>query len=303
MSRSSEELSLRREFVDRGIVICSAILSCKTQWGEALCELRSVCAALSAGILVGCAVIPDIPPDFALPVRAILAQTACELRDAFIALDSRPAFKRFKAKQWLVTVSLLPRADTDLTASGGLTRKTLNNPTRFTTWSLSGPGAQIDDKGVRSSGINFNFNSGALMSDRTLQCPPDYPSIHTLAQHLGVGEWLFRSAEAMTVSSAISVDKPVYNSEITIRLSANGSYTFTFPPGTNVAAFSGSYSLDEQLNISMAPVADKQELVVTSLPSSQQYTRAVTSRVELSEPQVRLDLQGIETAIRKLQTQ
>jgi hypothetical protein len=107
----------------------------------------------------------------------------------------------------------------------------------------------------------------------------------------------------MSVASSLSADKPVYNSEITIRFSANGSYTYTFPPGTNLASFGGSYGLDEQLNISMAPIPDKQTLVVNSLPSSPQYTKPVTSTVLIESPQIRLDLQGIETAIRKLQTQ
>lgn len=264
---------------------------------------RSVCAALFASALGGCAVIPDIPPDFALPVRAIVAQTACELRNAFIVLDRAPEFKRFKAKQWQVTIALLPRTEADLNISGGLTRRSLSSPIRFTSWTLSGPGAQIDDKGIRSSAIYFNFASGNLMADRTLQCPPDYPSIHVLAQHLGVGRWLFRSADALSVASSLSPDKPSYNSQITIKLQANGSYTYTFPAGTDLATFGGYYSLDEQLNISMAPIPDKQTLEVTSLPSSQQYTKPVTSRVVVESPQIRLDLQSIETAIRQLRTQ
>lgn len=268
-----------------------------------MCASRSVCAALFASAVGGCAVIPDIPPDFALPVRAIVAQTACELRDAFVVLDSAPQFKRFKAKQWQVTIALLPRTEADLNVAGGLSRRSLSSPIRFTNWTLSGPGAQIDDKGIRSSAIYFNFVSGSLMADRTLQCPPDYPSVHVLAQHLGVGKWLFRSADALSVASSLSPDKPSYNSEITIKLQANGSYTYTFPAGTDLATFGGYYSLDEQLNISMAPIADKQTLEVTSLPSSQQYTKPVTSRVDVESPQIRLDLQSIETAIRKLQTQ
>lgn len=264
---------------------------------------RGVCAALVVACLGACAVIPEIPPDFALPVRAIVAQAACELRDAFIAIDATPEFKRFKAKQWQVSITLLPRAEVGLNASGGLTRRTLNNPLRFTTWALNGPGIQLDDKGIRSSGITYNFVSGRLMTDRTLVCPPDYPSIHVLAQHLGVGRWLFRSAETLLVASSLSADKPNYNSEITIRWSANGSYTFTFPGGTDLASLGGSYSLDEQLNISMIPIADKETLEVTSLPNSQQYTKRVTSRVFVVAPEVRQDLQGIETAIRKLQTQ
>jgi len=269
-----------------------------------LTEFRGTCAALLVACLGACGVIPDIPPDFALPVRAIVAQTSCELRDAFVAINATPEFKRFKAKQWQVSINLLPRTEVDLSASGGLTRRSLNNPLRFTTWALSGPGALLDDKGIRSSGITYNLVSGRLMADRTLVCPPEYPSIHVLAQHLGVGRWLFRSAETLSVASSLSADKPNYNSEITIKLSANGSYTFTFPAGTDLANFGGSYSLDEQLNISMIAIPDKETLTVTSLPNSdQQYTKPVTSTVVVVSPEVRQDLQSIETAIRRLQTQ
>lgn len=263
---------------------------------------RGICVAVLVASSGACAVIPEVPPDFALPVRAIVAQTACELRDAFIALDTTAEFKRFKAKQWLVTITLLPRTEVDLTASGGFTRRSLNNPVRFATWTLSGPGVQLDDKGIRSSGISYNFISGTLMADRTLVCPPDYPSIHMLAQHLNVGRWLFRSADALSVAASLSADKPVYNSQITIKLAANGAYTFTFPAGTDLASFSGNYSLDEQLNISMAPIADKETIRVTSLPLGKQYRSPVTSTVQVDAAQNRLDIQGLETAIRQLQT-
>ena len=242
---------------------------------------RSIYAAPFAFILCGCAVVPDIPPDFALPVKAILAQTACELQYAFIVLNSKPELKRFKAKKWLVTVALVPKADTEVTLSGGATRKSLSNPTRFTTWSLSGPGIQSDDKSERSSSINFTFKSSELMADKTLRCPPDYPSIHQLAQHLGVGEWLYRTASAMEVASSVAIDKPIYDTDVTIKLSGNGTYTFTFPPGTNLAGFGGSYSLDEQLNISMAPIADTKKLTVTSLPVEGTFDRTIASTVQV----------------------
>jgi hypothetical protein len=263
---------------------------------------RCVCAA-SFALLCGCAIVPGVPPDFALPVKAILAQTACELQHALIVLDRTPEFKRFNAKQWLVTVAIAPKTDTEVTLSGGLSRKSLSNPTRFTTWALSGPGAQDDNKAENSSSITFNFKSAALMTDRTLRCPPDFPSIHVLAQHLGVGDWLYRTASAMAVASSVTIDKPVYDTDITIKLSANGTYTYTFPPGTNLAALAGSYSLDEQLNISMAPIAPTQTLVVTSLPVGQVYTAPVSSTVQVESAQNRLDLLGIEQAIRRLPTE
>ena len=78
--------------------------------------------------------------------------------------------------------------------------------------------------------------------------------------------------------------------------------SFTFPAGTDLASFSGSYSLDEQMNISMAPIDDKETLRVTSLPTGKQYRSPVTSTVQVQAAQSRLDIQGLETAIRQLQT-
>jgi hypothetical protein len=272
--------------------------------GDKVAASRTLYAVPFAFFVGGCAVVPDVPPDFALPVQAILAQTACELQYAFLVLDSRPELKRFKARKWLVTVALAPKTDTEVTLSGGFTRKSLSNATRFTTWSVSGPGIQSDDKSERSSSVNFNFKSSELMADKTLRCPPDYPAVHQLAQHLGVGEWLYRTASAMAIASSVTIDKPVYDTEITIKLSGNGTYTFTFPPGTNLAGFGGSYTLDEQLNISMAPIADPKTVHVTSLPIGKQYDRpaSVASTIQVESAQNRLDLLGIEQAIRKLQT-
>lgn len=255
-----------------------------------------------ATLLGGCSIIPDVPPDFALPVQEILQHTSCELQHAFRVLSSDPAYRRFKAGQWLVTIALTPKVDTDANASGGFTRKNpwIGNPDRFVTWNVSGPGIQFDAKGERTSGINYTFKSNELMKDKTLVCPASLTA-HALTQHLGVGEWLARTAAAMNVASSAGIDKPSYNSDITIKFAANGSYTYTFPPGSNLASFGGSYTLDEQLNISMAPIADKQILRVTTLPLGEPYDKPVVSSVAVQNAQTRLDLQAIESAIRKLQ--
>lgn len=254
-------------------------------------------------LLGGCSIIPDVPPDFALPVQEILHHTACELQRAFQILSRDPTYKRFKAGHWLVTIALTPKVDTDANVSGGFTRKNpwIGNPDRYVTWNVSGPGIQLDAKGERTSGINYTFKSNELMKDKTLVCMVSSPSIHALAQHLGVGEWLARTAAAMNVASSTGIDKPSFNSDITVKFAGNGSYTYTFPPGSNLATFGGSYTLDEQLNISMAPIADKQTLTVTTLPLGDEYSKPVTSNVAVQVAQNRLDLQAIETAIRKLQ--
>lgn len=260
----------------------------------------SVWFALGLG---ACAVIPDIPPDFTLPVQEILAVTACDLQDAFYSLESSHEYARFKPRQWLVTVLLLPKVDTDLTASGGLTRKDpfAGNPVRFTTWALNSPGIQLDAKGERSSQVKYNFVSGQLMKDKTLLCPAQTPTVHLLSAHLGLGDWLRRVAVALNVASSAKIDNPTYNTDITIKLLAGGSYTFTFPPGTNLASLGGSYSIDEQLNISMIPIADTPPpLSVVTLPVSKEFQSTAITSVQVQAAQTRQDLSQIEQAIRML---
>jgi hypothetical protein len=259
-------------------------------------------AACAATALQGCALVPDVPPDPALPIKEILAQTACELQQTFISLSRSPNLQRFQAEQWLVNVSITPKVDTDLNGSAGWTRKHpfLGNPSRFTTWAISGPGLQLDAKAERNSGITFTFKSADLMRDKVLQCPPPIPSLHVLAQHLGVEAWLRRTAEAMTIASSANIDKPTYNTEITIKFAANGSYTFTFPPGTDLATFGGSYILDEQLNISMAPISKK--ISVVTLPVGQTFGADAITSTQEQAAQSRLDLIQLEQAIRSIQS-
>jgi hypothetical protein len=138
------------------------------------------------------------------------------------------------------------------------------------------------------------------MRDKVLQCPPPIPSLHVLAQHLGVEAWLRRTAEAMTIASSANIDKPTYNTEITIKFAANGSYTFTFPPGTDLATFGGSYILDEQLNISMAPISKK--ISVVTLPVGQTFGADAITSTQEQAAQSRLDLIQLEQAIRSIQS-
>jgi hypothetical protein len=267
---------------------------------------RSHSTVSSIGFALGlgaCAVIPDIPSDFTLPVQEILAVTACDLQDAFYSLETSREYARFKPRQWLVTVVLLPKVDTDLNASGGLTRKDpfVGNPTRFVTWAFSSPGIQLDAKGERSSQVKFNFVSGQLMKDKTLLCPAPTPTIHLLSKHLGIGDWLRRVATALNVASSAKIDNPTYNTDITIKLMAGGSYTYTFPPGTDLASLSGNYSIDEQLNISMVPIADAPPpLRVVTLPVSKEFQGAAVTSVQMQAAQARQDLSQIEQAIRTL---
>ncbi|MGY4308332.1 hypothetical protein ACVIJ6_005575 [Bradyrhizobium sp. USDA 4369] len=137
--------------------------------------------------LSGCAIVPDVPPDYALPVQEILQHTSCELQRAFNAIASESAYKRFQPDRWLVTIALTPKVDTDANAAGGFTRKNpwIGSPTRFVNWNVSGPGLQLNLKGSKTSGINFTFKSNELMVDETLVCPASL-SAHALTLPLGL---------------------------------------------------------------------------------------------------------------------
>jgi hypothetical protein len=54
-------------------------------------------------------------------------------------------------------------------------------------------------------------------------------------------------------------------------MSGHGSYTYTFPLGADLAAFGGSYAVDDQLNISMAPI-EKTPISAVTLPSGTNFS-------------------------------
>jgi hypothetical protein len=273
--------------------------------------MRSLCSGLSAlavSIFISaCSVLPDMPPDFALPVHEILLHSSCELQDAFKSLTA-PEFNRFKPRQWLINMSLTPKVDTEITPGIGWIRKspTTLNPARLTTWTIgAAPGIQFDGKGERTGTVYYTYKSSALMDDKSLDCTRSTPSINALAQHLGVGEWLRRTATAVSVAKSVNIDKPSYNSDITIKFSGSGSYTYLFTPGTDLASLAASYSLDEQLNISMTPIAETKKLKVVTLPVGENFKgpkeQQVITSVTTQSAQSRLDLIQIEQAIKSLQ--
>jgi hypothetical protein len=278
-----------------------------------MCSSRCGVAALLCVSLCGCAVIPDVPPDFALPIRDILVNSSCELKAAFLALADPAAldaatFKRFKPQQWLITLSLTPRVDTDFAPGIGGTRKTLASTTKFATWAISAPGIQLDDKATRTGGVAYTYKSKDLMSDTTLDCHNQSPTLIALTLELGVKQWLLRTASAMRVSRSVNIDKPSFNSEFTIKLGGNGSWTYTFAPGTDLLSLAASYSLDVQFNIGMVPLADKKQLHLVSLPAGQDLTngnapeqRPLVSSTTLDAAQYRLDTLQLEQAIRNIQ--
>jgi hypothetical protein len=252
----------------------------------------------------GCAIVPDVPPDITFPMNEILLHTACELRDALRTFDT-PEFKRFNARKWLITVGLNPKTDAEITPAFGLTRRvpTRANAIRFTSWALNSPGIQLDVKTERSGAIGFVFKSSDLMKDNTLPCNYSAPSYHALVQHLGIRAWLGRSIDAVYVTGTAELDKPIYDTDITIKFSGNGSYTYSFPAGTDLASLSASYTVDEQLNITFAPLNVTPSFTVLTLPrNGKGFVRSeiLQPSTAVPEAQVRTDLSRIEQAIRKL---
>ena len=76
-------------------------------------------AALAFLSTAGCAIYPDIPPDWALPVREIMLHTACELKLSLIDLQPISDPKRFDPTNWTIKVTLNPKADADIQPAPG----------------------------------------------------------------------------------------------------------------------------------------------------------------------------------------
>ena len=253
--------------------------------------------------------IGDLPPDFALPMQEILLQTACELQDALWYLSNKE-YSKFRAPYWLISVALNPKTDTDFQMGLGGTRKvpTRPNATTITTWALALPGLQSDYRTTRTGGVTFDFKSKDLIADKNLPCEMQTPSIHLLAQHLGVGEWLRRSAEAVSIVPSGTLDKNTYKTDITIKFTAAGSYTYLFPAGTDLANISGYYQVDQELVISMTALEENRPITAATLPPGQDFfgpgqrTTSVISTGSIELARTRLDLSQIEQAIRTLRT-
>jgi hypothetical protein len=213
--------------------------------------------------------MPDLPPDWALPMQQIVLHSACELQAALRGLDGRTNPAQFDARAWTIKVTLNPKMDADFQPGAGLSRKSPlgANLTRSANYIIGpGNGVTFDMKGDRNGSIDFKFDSGTLIDDKNLPCDRDTPSYHVLTEHLGIQSWLFRAADAMNLTHA-TVDSPSFTAEVTMKLAGSGSFTYTFPPGTDLLSLTGSYTLDESLNINFTAkpkVAKKFNIV--SLP-------------------------------------
>ena len=242
--------------------------------------MKRVWPAVIFSFIGGCSLSPPVPDDFNLPIREILQHSACELRAAFVEL-SKPQYASFKPSKWKIAIKLTPKTNTDVNGGLGLTGKStsISGAKYFNNWALGSvgsPGGAIDAKGSRVATITFKMTSKELMLDQKNQliCPVDSPRYHVLAEHLGIGEWLVRLVQAKyyAVGSLASFDTPTYSSQIVVKFSGNGNFTYNFPFGTNFASIAGYYNLDQTLDITMTPDDSGEKISVQTLPKGGKFT-------------------------------
>jgi hypothetical protein len=256
-----------------------------------------------SGVAGGCAIMPDLPPDWAMPQNEILLHSACEVQGALrsIAIGNPPK-SVFDPTGWTVKITLNPKVDADIAPGLGLTRRqpTKSTAIRFANLVLGGSSGATDEmRGERTGSFDFVFDSAKLMSE-DLGCEHEPFLLHSLTKSIGIEEWLIRSVDAAVVSHS-KIDKPSFSSEVFMKFSGSGSYTYTFPPGTNLATLGGYYQLDETLNVNITAKTPVVHITAVTLPSN---GKAFASQGPLAPSAVttlqetRGDLQQIEQAIR-----
>lgn len=233
-------------------------------------------AAVSVQV-AACSALPSLPPDdpISLPVHEIVLRSACELQDALNSIP-KSDYKRFDPTKWLISATLQPKVDTEISPAFSLSRLVPANAKASTLTTISSggsPGTSVDYKGERLGSFVYTYKSASLMKDKSLDCIVSTPSMNALAQYLGVGDWLRRNIAATDGVNSAKLDKPQFNSDITIKFSASGGYSFAFPAGGQGATLFGSYAVDEQLNIAMTSTTTTTKTVIAvTLPLGEKFS-------------------------------
>ena len=198
--------------------------------------MRTFATAALAGplylLVAACAIMPDLPPDLAMPQQEILHHSACEIQTALVFLHAYPPPKSvFVATDWTVRISLNPKIDADIAPSAGLTRKSTSkpNPARLTSLVLGGTnGATAETKGEHTGNLDYVFDAAKLINDKFLDCEHEPFALHSLSKKIGIEDWLIRSVEA-AVETHSKIDKPSFSADVFMKFSGGAGYTYTSP--------------------------------------------------------------------------
>ncbi len=227
--------------------------------------MRTPLIVTSTGCLLaaGCVATPPMPPDFSLPIKAIVLHATCELRDALRSFEVTPPGVRLPPDfphHWSMSIQLTPRVNTDFNARIGLTGTTRfpGRPVNhFNTFAIGGPGIGFDAKAWKNGAVTYYVAGRDLLNPEiVLDCTNARSTLHGLAQDFGVKEWLDRlieSANQSELRDTVSFDKPTFSAQIVVRMDGTGNFTYNFPLGTNFANVGGWYEVDETLSITFTP--------------------------------------------------
>jgi hypothetical protein len=252
----------------------------------------------------GCAIMPDLPADWAMPQREIVLHSACEVQSALraIALEHPPRTV-FDPDGWTVKISLNPKIDADIAPGVGVTRRqpVTTTATRFASWVIGGPsGATLEMRGERTGNLDFDLDSSKLIRD-DLGCEHEPFLLHSLTKSIGIENWLLRSVDAAAFSHS-KIDKPSFSAEVFMKFNGNSSYTYNFAAitATDLVTLGGFYQLDEILNVNLIAKTPTVRISAVTLPSN---GRAFASQgppvpsVMFSTQQTNASLQQILQAI------
>jgi hypothetical protein len=264
-----------------------------------------VCASL---LSAHCATPPGMPPDFLLPVQQIVLHSVCELHFALEDISiSHPSFLK---TTWAIAITLTPKIDTEGALRAGLTGKStsLSNAKFFNTWSVgNAPGAEYDIKG-HTDGTAVYLTKSTILLDKAkhpVNCDTSSTAYNALTRYLGIRDWLERTAAAAegNISGLTNLDKPTYNSQITIQIDGSGTFTYNQPFGTNFLNAFGSYKLDESVAIAFVAEPAKKIVTVRTLPSGAAYSSESSAPSTVSSAaKSELGTLGLQQQIINLQT-